>query len=178
MAIDSAEKRRSAAGVGFFVVGPGVTPNASQDGEWRQQSCWGYSGIAVGGAISPPATLGEAGGIWPSPAEDSRSHRRSKEWRKKAAEAEALRAKMREIWEYGTEGRPPEALEAQDLDALEAPPPAPPGLTEEQQRQYAALANELTALIAKIGGIGPAAEAERIRQIRDDEEAATLLLLH
>ncbi len=47
MAIDTAEKRRSAAGVGFWVVGPGVTPNASQDAEWRQQAGWGYSGIAA-----------------------------------------------------------------------------------------------------------------------------------
>lgn len=45
MALDNAEKRRSAAGVGFFIVGPGVTPNVSQDAEWRQQSAWGYSGI-------------------------------------------------------------------------------------------------------------------------------------
>ena len=47
MAIDSAEKLRSAAGVGFWVVGPGVTPNASKDAEWRQQAGWGYSGIAA-----------------------------------------------------------------------------------------------------------------------------------
>lgn len=47
MAIDTAEKRRSAAGVGYFIVGPGVTPNASKDAEWRQQSAWGYSGIPV-----------------------------------------------------------------------------------------------------------------------------------
>lgn len=47
MPIDTAEKRRSAAGVAFFVVGPGVTPTASKDVEWRQQSAWSYSGIAV-----------------------------------------------------------------------------------------------------------------------------------
>ncbi len=55
MAIDNAEKRRSAAGVGFWVVGPGVTPNASKDGEWRQQAGWGYSGILVGAVIGPGA---------------------------------------------------------------------------------------------------------------------------
>ena len=49
MAINNPEKRRSAAGVGFWVVGPGVTPNASKDREWRQQSGWGYSGIAAAG---------------------------------------------------------------------------------------------------------------------------------
>ena len=52
MAIDSAEKRRSAAGVGFWVIGPGVTPNASQDGEWRQQAGWGYSGILVSAVVA------------------------------------------------------------------------------------------------------------------------------
>lgn len=46
MAIDNAEKRRSAAGVAFWVVGPGVTPNAAKDVEWRQQSAWSYSGIS------------------------------------------------------------------------------------------------------------------------------------
>ena len=55
MAIDSAEKRRSAAGVGFWVVGPGVTPNSSKDAEWRAQAGWGYSGIAAG----EPAEGGE-----------------------------------------------------------------------------------------------------------------------
>ena len=44
MAIDSAEKRRSVAGIPFF-LGLGVTPNASQDQEWRQQADWSYSGI-------------------------------------------------------------------------------------------------------------------------------------
>lgn len=47
MAIDTPEKRRSAAGVGFFLVGPGVTPNASKDIEWRVQAGWGYSGLAT-----------------------------------------------------------------------------------------------------------------------------------
>ena len=51
MAIDSAEKRRSAAGVGFWVFGPGVTPNASKDAEWRQQAGWGYSGIAAAAPV-------------------------------------------------------------------------------------------------------------------------------
>ena len=50
MPIDSAEKRRSAGGVGFWVVGPGVTPNVAKDAEWRQQAGWGYSGIP----ITPP----------------------------------------------------------------------------------------------------------------------------
>ena len=45
MAIDTAEKRRSAAGVPFYLFGPGVTPNAAKDVEWRQQSAWSYSGI-------------------------------------------------------------------------------------------------------------------------------------
>ena len=52
MAIDTAERRRSAAGVGFWVVGPGVTPNSGKDAEWRQQAGWGYSGIAVVWGVS------------------------------------------------------------------------------------------------------------------------------
>jgi hypothetical protein len=49
--IDSAEKRRSAAGTVF--PGLGVTPNASKDAEWRQQAGWGYSGIAAGAGVAP-----------------------------------------------------------------------------------------------------------------------------
>ena len=52
MAIDSAEKRRSAAGVPFLPLGPGVTANAAKDIEWRAQAAWGYSGIA---AFSAPS---------------------------------------------------------------------------------------------------------------------------
>lgn len=47
MAIDNIEKRRSAGGVGFWVVGPGVTPNINKDIEWRVQSGWGYSGLTA-----------------------------------------------------------------------------------------------------------------------------------
>jgi hypothetical protein len=54
MAIDTAEKRRSVAGVGFWVFGPAVTPNASKDAEWRQQAGWSYSGIAADVPVSSP----------------------------------------------------------------------------------------------------------------------------
>jgi len=51
MAIDSAEKRRSVVGVGFWLYGPnGVTPNVAKDAEWRQQVGNGYSGIAASAA--------------------------------------------------------------------------------------------------------------------------------
>lgn len=54
MAIDTAEKRRSAAGVSVLgMLGGSVTPNAAKDVEWRQQAGWSYSGIAPGN----PATL-------------------------------------------------------------------------------------------------------------------------
>lgn len=46
MAIDTAEKRRSVAGIPGVPFGPNVTPNASKDVEWRQQVAWSYSGIA------------------------------------------------------------------------------------------------------------------------------------
>ncbi len=60
MAIDSAEKRRSAAGVGYWVVGPGVTPNSSKDAEWRQQSGWSYSGIAAAAPVLDATILRDA----------------------------------------------------------------------------------------------------------------------
>lgn len=50
MAIDTAEKRRSAAGIGFYGLPVAVTPNASKDQEWRQQAGWSYSGIEAGEA--------------------------------------------------------------------------------------------------------------------------------
>lgn len=52
MAIDSAEKRKSAANVSFWAGGVGVTPNSSMDVEWRQQAGWGYSGI---GSLATPS---------------------------------------------------------------------------------------------------------------------------
>jgi len=61
MAIDSAEKRRSAAGTAFGggVLLPGVTPNTTKDAEWRQQAAWSYSGIL---AEAPLLTI--LGGQW------------------------------------------------------------------------------------------------------------------
>lgn len=51
--IDTAAKRRSAAGTPFLPLGPGVTPDASKPVAWRQQAAWGYSGVAAG---APPLT--------------------------------------------------------------------------------------------------------------------------
>lgn len=52
MAIDTAKKRRSAAGVLTGVLPASVTPNAAKDVEWRQQAGWGYSGILPSGAVA------------------------------------------------------------------------------------------------------------------------------
>ena len=55
MAIDTREKRQAAAWVSG-VGPPSVTPNALKDQEWRQESGWGYSGIAAAApAAAPPA---------------------------------------------------------------------------------------------------------------------------
>lgn len=56
MSIDTAAKRRSAAGIPFLPLGPGVTPDATPGQEWRQQAGWGYSGILAG---SPVTIVGE-----------------------------------------------------------------------------------------------------------------------
>lgn len=50
MAIDSAPKRRSVAGLGFWIFGPGVTPDATPDQFWRQSVGWGYGGILAAAA--------------------------------------------------------------------------------------------------------------------------------
>lgn len=54
MAIDSAEKRKAISGVGIQFTAPGVTPNANEDAEWRQQAAWSYSGITIGGVVVVP----------------------------------------------------------------------------------------------------------------------------
>ena len=54
MAIDTAEKRKSASQTITGLFGPGVTPNSGTDQEWRQQSGWGYSGIL---ASNPTASV-------------------------------------------------------------------------------------------------------------------------
>ncbi len=63
MAIDNAEKRRSVAGIPFFIF-LGVTPNTLKDREWRQQVGWGYSGItgstSVTGAAGALAITGQS----------------------------------------------------------------------------------------------------------------------
>lgn len=50
--IDTAEKRRAAAGVPYLPLTPGVTPDATPGIEWRQQAAWSYSGAA--GPPPPP----------------------------------------------------------------------------------------------------------------------------
>ncbi len=52
MAIDNAEKRRNLAAMHVPIV-PGITPNASKDVEWRQQSAYGYSGISPSSVVPP-----------------------------------------------------------------------------------------------------------------------------
>lgn len=58
MAIDTAEKRRNVASIGVIPILPEVTPNATQDQEWRQQAGWGYGGIlaGTGPTVTPDAT--------------------------------------------------------------------------------------------------------------------------
>lgn len=58
MAINTAEKRKSISGIPVLM--PGVTPNSAKDAEWRQQSGWSYSGIALAAAaviFTPLPTL-------------------------------------------------------------------------------------------------------------------------
>ena len=52
MALNTAENRRSAIGISYHYYNPGVTPNGSQDKEWRQQSGHGYSAIAAGASVA------------------------------------------------------------------------------------------------------------------------------
>lgn len=56
MAIDTREKRQSAAGISFYAMPPSVTMNVAKDREWRQEAGWGYSGIA---AQTPVADSGD-----------------------------------------------------------------------------------------------------------------------
>lgn len=65
MPIDTAEKRRSAGGVPFLPLGPGVTPNASKDQEWRQQAAWSYSGILAESEVEPGGTTPVGAPRWP-----------------------------------------------------------------------------------------------------------------
>lgn len=52
MSIDTAAKRRSAAGTPFLSSGPSVTPDATQPAFWRASVGWTYS--FAGGP--PPTT--------------------------------------------------------------------------------------------------------------------------
>lgn len=57
MAIDTAEKRKSIAGIPSAFRIPGVTPNVVKDLEWRQESGWSYSGILTAVAIPADAVF-------------------------------------------------------------------------------------------------------------------------
>jgi hypothetical protein len=54
MAIDTAAKRRNVAGIGFWLFGPGVTPDATPGVDWRQAVGWGYLGIEAAGSVVVP----------------------------------------------------------------------------------------------------------------------------
>lgn len=54
--IDTAAKRRSAAGCGLFLLGPGVTPGASGS-LWRGSAAFTYAGNAFNGAIEAVAEV-------------------------------------------------------------------------------------------------------------------------
>ena len=68
MPIDTAEDRRSVAGVGFYIF-LGVTPELAKDAEWRQQAGYSYSGIAAGlpptGDTGSDGSQGAVRGRWP-----------------------------------------------------------------------------------------------------------------
>lgn len=55
MAIDTAERRKSVAGIHGPWTGTGVTPNSGKDQEWRQEAGYGYPGILAGGAAVIPS---------------------------------------------------------------------------------------------------------------------------
>lgn len=45
--INTAAKRRAAAGVAFLPLGPGVTPNSAKNAAWRRQACWSYLPVPI-----------------------------------------------------------------------------------------------------------------------------------
>ena len=45
MAVDTAEKRKAVAGIPYWPLSPGVTPNASPGAEWRYEVAWSYGGL-------------------------------------------------------------------------------------------------------------------------------------
>lgn len=52
MAIDTAAKRRAAAGAGCVALLPGVTPAGSSSAFQRRSAAWGYGGIATVVSVS------------------------------------------------------------------------------------------------------------------------------
>ncbi len=56
MALDSREKRASVVSTNPGAP-PSVTPLATPDQEWRQESGWAYSGILVGVAVGQPVMI-------------------------------------------------------------------------------------------------------------------------
>ena len=58
MAIDNPKDRKSAAGMYHVGSGPGMTPDATQDEQWRRDSGYSWSGLIQEAADFYSALLG------------------------------------------------------------------------------------------------------------------------
>lgn len=174
MAIDNAEKRKSASGVPFLPLGPAVTPNASQDQEWRQQSGWGYSGIAAEGPVVEVPVRGGGFGAYP------RLMRTAVVGRAKARrrKIERVRRKIAALEKRKAKSAPPPAPEVAEpipAPAVE-PPPAPqpiilPVAPDFPDADMAQIARDLEQLYAQM------ALMQRQAALDEENDALEILLL-
>lgn len=82
MAIDTAEKRRTIAGIPF---GWGITPEVAKDSEWRRQVGWSYSIVAAAGLTTAEDRRSAAGIFFLLGPEGVTSNAaKDREWRQQA----------------------------------------------------------------------------------------------
>lgn len=60
--LDDREKRASSLSISLYPAGGGITNNATQDQEWRQEAGYGYPGILAGAPSTIVHRVGWGGG--------------------------------------------------------------------------------------------------------------------
>lgn len=188
MAIDTAERRRSVSGVPFSVLGPGVTPSAAKDGEWRQQVAWSYSGILAGDEVIPepvpePVTGHSAGHGYSRAFVEFRRRKLQELKRNRQEEQAALEAakKLQRDIRRAQEGElslPRVEEQAEKLDRLIA---AQSSLQGRVERVIGAIQvaqaerSERAAQLVRAAQVTKQIKEALERQIEDDEESEFLL---
>jgi hypothetical protein len=162
--IDTAAKRRSAGGVPFLPIGPGVTPDSGKDAFWRASSAWSYGGIPAGEPPEEPepeVVARTRGGYLPP-----RRKPRTPDWKRKRDEEQAFVEYLEGLYASIKGEAPVEVAQAvQAYTEGRKPKTQPPAA---KRVDFHALSRNLAAVERLL---------DIAEQAREDEDIAVLFLL-